>query len=177
MFVFDFDRVLFDTDGFIEAFNRAGLGNIPRGAALVTAIDEAGIVWEDFVHEGVVTYLKEHGQNCAIVSSYVSRNRLDNDTDEQDLAYFQAEKIRRSGLESLVARVLVTGVSKDNELRELAVGQSDLLLVDDETEHLMTASELGYKAVLFRTDKNKNLHTDKFLSVGSFTEFVQIQNG
>lgn len=150
-FVLDFDRVLFDTDAFIAKMEEEGLGDLPRDHELLDAVEAKGIDWQEFVNPGVLEFLQTYGQDCTIVSSYISRNRGDNVEDESILKNFQEEKIKRSGLYKLVSENVMTGRSKMADLESLYT--KGAVLVDDEPEHIKAAKKLGFKTVWYMTPK------------------------
>lgn len=179
-YVLDFDRVLFDTDAFIKELKDKGIYEIPRGPDLLRAVVEKEIDWTAFVHPGVIDFLKTHGEECTIVSSYFSRKRLDNEPSAQDLELFQSEKIRLSGLSGLVKKVIITGESKEAALKGLYQVNEHMILLDDEREHIEVGKKLGYQTVWFQTPTHRvDLEgaferLDELHRVDSFTAFVEL---
>jgi hypothetical protein len=179
--VLDFDRVLFDTDTFQSKLKEVGLHDVSRGRALVEAVNERGIDWTAFVRPGVSTFLRQQGNHCVVVSSYVSRYRQDNQNASADLEYFQREKIHRSGVADLVSKVVLVGESKLAALQALQRPEETAFFLDDEPEHVHAARSLGYNAILFRTPKNNaqaeaafGEENDIVRSVTQFEEFVAL---
>lgn len=179
MKIFDFDRVLFDTDRLIDFIDEHGLEDIPRGPELEKALDEAGFNWKEFVFPGVAEYLAAN-TDCVIVSSSYSRNREDN-VDEEMEKMFQKIKIERCGLAELMEdRIEITGESKELAFEKYA-GEGNII-VDDEIEHLHVAERLGYKPVWFRTKKNLMSTTKEGMSehirggmVTNFEQFIELE--
>ncbi len=182
-YILDFDRVLFDTDAFIAELEKEGLGEMDRDEALVTLINEKGIDLKEFVNEGVVDFLSKHKDDCIIVSSYVSRNRGDNDTSESDLVFFQNEKIRLSGLDVLVSEVIVTGETKLTELENIYKKyDGEATLIDDEKDHIAHAKEIGFDTFWVRTPKNLLSSAEgvpdfvESKQLSSFAEFTKLHS-
>jgi hypothetical protein len=170
-YILDFDRVLFDTDSFIQELETLKLDQFPRDQTLLDKIEAMNIKWKNFIYPGVEDFLRQHGSSCAIVSSYISRNRLDNDFDETVLSHFQNEKIIRSGLSQLVSEVVVTGTDKTTALKDLFEGNA--ICLDDEIENVNLAQRIGYKPFLMRTQKNNNSEVPQtIIRVDSFKDFV-----
>lgn len=179
MKVFDLDRVLIDTDGFIAFINEHNLHEVPRGPELEKALDDAGCEWESFVLPGVREYLEVHKDECVIVTSAVSRTRGDNFNEEAEKA-FQEIKIKRCGLDKLVSTYRVTGEHKNAELAEF-VGERGVI-IDDEREHIEVAKGLGYEhTVWFRTPKNLTNNIEgkpefvESFQVSTFEQFVALE--
>jgi len=155
--IWDFDRVLFDTDAFIARLNAEGLGDMDRGQELLDAIEEKDIDWGEYVNKDAVRFLQETSDTCYIVSSFFSRNRGDNASDPGQLEFFQKEKIRRSGLSSVVSdRMITTDKDKKGEFMGILRGHPDALtyVVDDEKENLEPIEEYTVKSFYFKTMKN-----------------------
>jgi hypothetical protein len=188
--VLDFDRVVFDTQKFIEDLTKHDLATMPRDQTLIDAISQNGIDWKSYVDPDVLHYLQTTQDEVYILSSYVSKNRKDNDCDESYLEFFQSSKIRLSGIEKgLVAGVMVVGEDKTDRLEELhrkaqATGK-DICFLDDEVSHVRVAENLGIKAVWYRTPANLSagMGSEKMnanpeypsLQVHNFKEFLTLK--
>lgn len=149
-YILDFDRVLFNTDAFSARLKETGL-HMPRGSALLEAIEEQGIDWEEFVYPAAREFLAQHGSDCVIVSSFISTYRGDNSVDTDSLEFFQREKIKRSGLHDLVGgQVYVVGESKEEALSELRHSFAEpLVFIDDSPRQVKYARELEYEKVVW----------------------------
>ncbi|MFT5037368.1 MAG: hypothetical protein ACI9VM_000948 [Candidatus Azotimanducaceae bacterium] len=181
-YILDFDRVLFDTDRFFLCLEEHGLDEIPRGRLLLQKIAGAGINWMDFVNKDALSFLEENGTDCAVVSSYVSRNRGDNEKTDSELAFFQTEKIRLSGITERVSEVKITGNEKHEALTYFAEKYgTDMVFLDDDIEHVATAHELGYRAMWLPPKEVSRASSSaesapiqkEFETVGTFSDFVQ----
>lgn len=178
--ILDFDRVLFDTDAFVAKLDELGIDHSVRNRALIDAALEQGVSFASFVREGVVDFLKERGQEVVIVSSHFSRTSDDNNNPEANPLEWQEMKIQLSGLAELVEKVMVTARDKREAFEEIAAQAGEVMVLDDEPEHIAVARELGFLAFQFKT-KKYSAHSPEGSSrfevgetVSSFPEFVAI---
>lgn len=178
--ILDFDRVLFDTDAFVAKLEELGINHKVRNRALIDAILEQEISFEQFVHAGVVDFLTKRGSEVVIVSSHFSRTYDDNENPEANPHEWQQMKIELSGLAKLVERVIVTARAKREALVEAAAGAEQVIVLDDEAEHVAVAEELGFRAFQYRTQKNTAFTPEgvpQFETehgVNSFAEFAKL---
>lgn len=185
-YVFDFDRVLFDTDRFASDLKSAGIydDSTPRNIALLDATEAAGLEVSDYVFPGAREFLEKHGSESAIVSSFVSRNELNNGHEVNGLSEFQLEKIKRSGLGELIdEKIEIVGEHKQAGLQKFY--QEGVIFVDDEPSNLQVAKEIGYKTIwmptpkqLFQNSPEKPVNikelSKEHVVASSFEEFINL---
>lgn len=187
-FVFDFDRVLFDTDQFVKDLRSAHVYDegVTRNVSLLADAKESGINLEDYVNQEAVAFLKQHGGESAIVSSFQSRYDDNNSGSDDEIAEFQREKIMQSGLGILVNQVYVTAGDKTDALRE--VYSEGSFFVDDEPSNVEVAHDIGYRSIFFGTPKNMFHNPEKIrdhsistvmenteiMKVTSFEKFIEL---
>jgi len=179
-FILDFDRVLFDTDAFVAKLEELGIEHRIRNRALIEAVLAKGVSFESFVHEGVVDFLKKRGKEVVIVSSHFGRTTDDNENPAANPQEWQEMKIKLSGLSELVEKVIVTARDKREAFAEIAAQADEIIVLDDEPEHIAVARELGFRVFHYKTKRNTSFapegaprfETER--TVSSFAEFAEL---
>lgn len=185
-YIFDFDEVLFNTTALKEKMAEVGISESKRGPEVFEQIEafDPSFSLASLVFPGALAFLKEHGEDCIIVSS-ASSITAGNNTDLETQRAFQVEKVSRSGVEELVSAVYIVGTTKKETLQLIksALEQEgkDMVFVDDRTTYVEEALGLGIKSILM----NRTCHIEpegvgtypgafEFPCVRSFAEFDEV---
>jgi len=145
-YILDFDRTIFDMDALYRAIEQTNPG-VPLGT--VASLD--GIDMSRFFFADVMTFLQTHNQqDIEIVSSCHGLTKRWSDR-------YQAEKIKRSGIDSFVAAVHVVSDSKIEIIKTIMKNNPEAIFVDDHPEHVASVSAaIPELQVFFLNRKNEN---------------------
>lgn len=144
-YLIDFDECIFDASKLKEILRDCDIDIHARNGDTFSQI-EAHPNYQQFdvkelLFPDALAFLKERGKEVIIVSA--AQTKENQETVEATRA-FQEEKIERSGVRDLVSKVVITGSSKTEALKELQRECDEpLVFVDDRPGYLKEAKELG----------------------------------
>jgi len=153
--VLDFDRTLFDTDAFYERIRVRGIEHLLGTLASLRSVAVASLIYPE-----VVPFLHAHAFEAVHIVTSVKGvyGRWD--------ARVQREKIRRSGVSTLVDSVVVVENDKVPAITAL-VGDTPAVFIDDLPQHLA--------AVRVALPNVTCVHIDR-LGTAPPTDFPRISN-
>jgi FMN phosphatase YigB (HAD superfamily) len=178
-YILDFDEVLFNTTALKAKLAELGISEADRGIEVFERIEalDPSFTFSSLVFPGALKFLSEQGPNCIIVSSATSVTPSNNTDLEKQLLY-QAEKIKRSGVEALAHTVMVVGTSKKEALQvikqNLENTGEDMVFMDDREVYVRQAHALGIKSILMDRTCQKDLENEDFPRICCFIEFVTL---
>ncbi len=182
-YILDFDGVLFNTKLLKEKMDALGIPQSERSIGVFNYIlqEDPDFNLENLVFDDALSFIRQNGRNCIIVSS-ASSIKDENNTNFEKQIKFQKTKIELSGVTEFVKDVRVVESGKQEELISIRSQFGDgIIFVDDREKYLKEAREVGIES--FWMDRgSKIIQTNhegipvnyEFTRVGNFNELSEI---
>lgn len=166
-YILDFDGVISNTEALKKVMGELQVVESSRSGSTFTEMQERiGLTLnaQSFLFKDAVAFLKEHAEECVVISSYQSINPDNNKglTDEVQKQYQEA-KMLFSGIADIIGKhnIHIVGISKKEKLAELQREYTDagegFCFVDDREVYINEAIDLGIPAyVMNRSEKRKS---------------------